>query len=172
MGKATQQPRRQQNTQSVAAAAAAAPLASDAPAEGGSVEQGLALATTAVPVAPCGGCGTPKPINEVCPTCSEAGPRTGDFPRPAAIEAARELEADHEDGHGVIVECPLKHTAAYASSNINYLPRWAAQELRDLADGLADQGTKLESGKAVSDTRDAIIWFAEQLRRGRQRAEA
>jgi hypothetical protein len=117
-------------------------------AEGGSVEEGLSLAS-----------GSADTITDGVPDGAAEADEVQDF------DAA-------EDGSGVMVECPLKRTASYATSNISYLPSRTAQTLRDLADGLADQGAKLESGKPVTDTRDAIIWFAEQIERGRRTAEA
>ena len=140
---------------------------SAAVAEGGSVDEGLALATIAAPEQ--GGdldVGDPATPAELASSTEIAAARDLNDDEPPT-EAAP--DAGEEDGRGVIIECPLRHTGAYATGNISYLPRWAAQELRDLADGLADQGTRLETGKPVTDTRDAIVWVAEQLKKGRLR---
>jgi hypothetical protein len=83
-------------------------------------------------------------------------------------EGAKPIPGDRTQA--VLIELPFVHVpTAYATSNVGDLPRETAQQLRDLADGLAAEGLKLQNGKPITNSREAIIWLFQQTKDSRSR---
>lgn len=68
----------------------------------------------------------------------------------------------------VMIECPLAETDQNGPAEIINLPRTAARTLEELAAGLAIEGLQLQSGRAVRNARDAVLWLCEQIQAAKQ----
>lgn len=84
----------------------------------------------------------------------------------AVGDAGADPSEDSDDGLKTrVIEVPIKRTARNAQRCLRDLPMKHARALADLRDGLIEEDHRLNSGKRITNTTDAICWIAERIER-------